>query len=456
MTKQTRKVLVAWLLIGLVVVLANSPQVRTFVNFPTYLRVTQGQDHTLDINLPLELYIKTDGRGLVEIAGEVVEENGWKRLAQKQLTLRPLKTGRTVLNLSLLGGMFQWRQIVVDVVPRMEVMAGGHSIGVLVRSKGLLVTGHAAIENEEGRSSPAFENGIVVGDVILQADGQVLRNAQQLAALVDQAGRRGSEVNLTIRRKNLLIEKTVRPVKHHPSGKYRIGLYVKDGTAGVGTLTYYDPKTRIYGALGHSITDGKTNLTLDLREGSIVEANISGIQTGSVGHPGEKLGVFAAREEPLGNIEKNTRFGIIGDLNTVPENPLFPTPVPIALMGEVKTGPAEIITVVKGKKLQRFEVKIREVFPQPNPAEKGLILEITDPNLLRITGGIIQGMSGSPIIQDNRLVGAVTHVMVNNPTRGYGVFIEWMLAESGLLPPEGSAARNDTGSKPFRRPRQAA
>jgi len=173
--------------------------------------------------------------------------------------------------------------------------------------------------------------------------------------------------------------------------------------------------------------------TVDNREkGRIVKADIQGIKPGKKGEPGEKIGIFNG-DELRGNIEINSHFGIFGRLNKPLDNPYYKNGIPIALSNQIKEGPAEIITVISGDKLEKFDIRILRVLPQHQPTGKGLVIQITDPRLLKATGGIIQGMSGSPIIQEGKLVGAVTHVFVNDPTKGYGCLAEWMLLEAGIV-----------------------
>lgn len=206
-----------------------------------------------------------------------------------------------------------------------------------------------------------------------------------------------------------------------------LGLYLKDPAAGVGTLTFWEPVRKVYGALGHMIA-GDIGAVLE-SEGRIVPAHIHGIQPGERGRPGEKLGIFEAGPA-LGTIEKNTGFGIFGTLLRAP-GPSQPL-VPVALAHEVRQGDAQMLTVVEGGKVEAFDVRVVSVQRQAKPGGKGLVIEVTDPRLIERTNGIVQGMSGSPILQGGKLIGAVTHVFINNPLRGYGVLAEWMVYEAGL------------------------
>ena len=203
-----------------------------------------------------------------------------------------------------------------------------------------------------------------------------------------------------------------------------MGLYIRDSAAGVGTLTFYDPVTKKYGALGHVISDVDTQKPIVVHDGHIVRSSVTSIEKGSNGDPGEKLANFSGNRDTLGTIEKNSSFGIFGTLkNTTLKNNIYDEKMPITLSTHVKEGPAKILTVVEGETVEQFDIEIVSSIPQKEPATKGMIIKVTDPKLIEATGGIVQGMSGSPIIQDGKLVGAVTHVFVNDPTSGYGCHI---------------------------------
>jgi stage IV sporulation protein B len=206
----------------------------------------------------------------------------------------------------------------------------------------------------------------------------------------------------------------------------------------VGTLTFFDPVTKKYGALGHVITNSETSEWLDLKDGKIVGAAVEGIQKGQRGKIGEKIGLFQGDRTMSGNIEKNTQYGIFGVLQTILPNKLYPNPVPVAVGGQIKEGPAQMLTVLDSENIEAFNVEIQTVFPQPRPDGKSFIIRVVDQKVLNRTGGIIQGMSGSPIVQDGKLVGAVTHVFINDPTRGYGISAELMMDEAGLFPSAGN------------------
>ncbi|MBM7552347.1 SpoIVB peptidase [Thalassobacillus pellis] len=324
------------------------------------------------------------------------------------------------------------KKINVDYLEDFKIMPGGQSIGVKLHTKGVLVVGHHQVRTGEAQVSPGEAAGIKVGDIILKVNGVELKEMADMAPIVKESGKENKDLQVTVKRGDKTFETKLSPTYDVKDEKYRIGLYIRDSAAGIGTMTFYDPKSKKYGALGHVISDMDTRKPIEIHEGTIVRSNVTSIQKGSEGVPGEKRAEFSATRDRIGDITKNSPFGIFGTLEQDISNGINKKPLPIALSHEVKEGPAKILTVVEGEEVQEFEVEVVSTVPQKHPATKGMIVKITDPELLKRTGGIVQGMSGSPIIQDGKLIGAVTHVFVNDPTSGYGVHIEWMLQEAGI------------------------
>lgn len=328
-----------------------------------------------------------------------------------------------------LFGIIPFKNSVVEVMPSMSLIPGGQSIGVTLQAKGVMVVGQAPVVSEDGKKHyPAKEAGISVGDIILKINDKDVRSDQDVANEIHEAGKKGI-VKVVIKHHNEIMEKRLTPVYCAETMRYRVGLFVRDEAAGVGTLTFYDPETAKYGALGHVINDADTNQPIDVLEGKVMASTIYAIEKGIKGHPGEKLGSFVANSLFKGSIEKNTVSGIFGTLNGELGNR---QPIPVGWSSEIKEGPAKIYTVIQGEKVEEFDVSIERIM-QNRSDSKNMIIEITDERLINETGGIVQGMSGSPIIQDGKIIGAVTHVFVNDSKRGYGVFIENMLKDAGLL-----------------------
>ena len=304
---------------------------------------------------------------------------------------------------------------------------GGQPVGILLRTDGILVVGYSPIQNEIKELHPAQSAGIQAGDIILSVNNIQVIHDDELAMLINELGAQGNDISLEIRRQNHTLHKIITPAYCEETNSYRIGLLIRDNAGGVGTLTFVEPKTMQYGALGHMIANNDTQLKLSILNGKLVAADIQGIKKGLPGTPGEKIGRFV-NNNALGSIEKNTSAGIFGTLTDshILSETVTTHPLPIASSDEVYPGSATIYTALDGMQVNSYDIEIEKV-NLTNRDGKNMVIQITDPELLRRTGGIVQGMSGSPIIQDGKLVGAVTHVLVNDPTRGYGIFIENML-----------------------------
>lgn len=389
--------------------------------------------------MPAHQYMMVGDKMPVNLSGLLAGNCSWhvegshSRLIGPDAQVVATAPGKMHLQLRLFN-LIPLRQLVVQVVPPVEVVPGGQSIGVLLHARGVIVVGQAPVTDENGsRVNPSARAGISQGDVILSINGQPVNGDRHTREEIDRLGSTGEPIMLEVKHGGKTFETRVEPILCPDTGRYRIGLFVRDSAAGVGTLTFYHPQSRSYGALGHLITDMTTAERIDLADGRIVSASVQGIHRGEKGHPGEKLGQFSADGRLTGNIEKNTLCGIFGHLDQAPSGSYYQEPIPLALSHQIRRGPAEILTVLQGSRVERFKIEIQEVMPQGKQDGKGMVIRITDTRLLNRTGGIIQGMSGSPIIQGGKLVGAVTHVFINDPARGYGVIAEWMLEEAGIL-----------------------
>lgn len=313
-----------------------------------------------------------------------------------------------------------------------KIIPGGQSIGVQLQTLGVLVVGHHFVQGKEGRLSPGEDAKVFVGDVITEINGNTINEMSEIKPFVIEAGKKNKTLKVTIKRGNETIETSLNPVLDEKEREYKIGLYIRDSAAGIGTMTFHDPESKRYGALGHVISDMDTKKPIEIVKGTIVGSSVTAIEKGNNGAPGEKQAKFSMDRNKLGSINKNTPHGIFGVLDMDISNGKYDQPLEITRPHEVKKGPAKILTVVDGEKVEEFDIEIISTVPQKEPDIKGMVIKITDPSLLSRTGGIIQGMSGSPIIQGGKIVGAVTHVFVNDPTSGYGVHIEWMLSDTEI------------------------
>ena len=312
---------------------------------------------------------------------------------------------------------------------RIFVVPGGQSVGVQLRTKGLYVVGFHFIETDTERISPGEAAGLLPGDVITRVNGRKVMEPQAIRPYVQKAADQKKSVKLTVLRGKKTMDLSIKPVKDSGTNISKLGLYIKNKTAGIGTLTFYEPKTKKFGALGHVISDLQSGKPFAPVKGTLYPAQITGIKKAVEGVPGEKTADIPI-EEKWGNVTSNTPFGLFGTL----ERDLDGAKIyPAAHPDEVQEGPAQIWTVTKDHKIETYDISIIRTVQQTKPAIKGMIIKMTDPRLIDKTGGIVQGMSGSPILQNGRVVGAVTHVFVNDPLSGYGVHIDWMLKDAGLL-----------------------
>lgn len=310
---------------------------------------------------------------------------------------------------------------------RYMLIPGGDAIGIKIQTDGLVVVDTYQVNTAEGTINPAKDAGIMKGDLILAVNNQkvsTIEEYKEQLLLAEQS----KQMILTINRQGKTSHLTVHPVIS-TDGVMTTGLYLRDKLAGIGTLTFIDPNSHKYGALGHEIIDQDTNQLVSIKNGEIINSNVVSVRKATSGKPGEKVADILF-DDKLGTLEKNNNFGIYGVMSSKLHNQK--DLMPIAYINEVKAGPAQILTVLNGNKVEAFDINITEVNMQTQKAIKGIKYTVTDERLLNQTGGIVQGMSGSPIIQDGKIVGAVTHVLVHDSTMGYGIFIEWMLQESGI------------------------
>jgi stage IV sporulation protein B len=308
---------------------------------------------------------------------------------------------------------------------------GGQPIGVKLNTKGVLVVALSDIKTEKDKiTSPAALAGVQIGDNITKINNFSIKNSEDVQKQINNS--KGKKLKVIIERKGEELEKTIKPVKNIEDDNFKIGLWVRDCTAGVGTLTFYDEKTGTFAALGHPITDIDTGTILNISSGEIVPSSIVSVKKGLKGNPGELKGIFTDEDKVLGKIQKNTQCGIFGKSNNKLLNRNI-KPMKIALRNEIKEGPAEILTTIDGEEPKLYDIQIEKLLSQDSPGPKSMVIKITDSVLLEKTGGIVQGMSGSPIIQEGKIIGAVTHVLINKPDTGYGIYIEWMLKDANIL-----------------------
>ncbi|WP_152394045.1 SpoIVB peptidase [Paenibacillus guangzhouensis] len=419
------------LLVFFVCMLSTTAPFQYFSTFPSEIRLFSGQQKELRLDMPVMAQAVIDRPDVIQVNGTAQPSQNVS--LREPIRLKTQQSGQAELKLRLFGKI-PLKTVKVNVVPDLKVIPGGQTIGVKVKSAGILVVGHHLVAVKGQRKvSPGEDANIQMGDLITRMNGKYLNDVTKVAPIVNAAGESKQPIELTIKRNQSEFTTKLVPAYDVEEKTWRLGLYIRDSAAGVGTLTFYAPDQGVFGALGHVITDMDTQTPIVVGDGEIVQSNVTSISKSQNGEPGEKKAYFLKESKVLGNVERNTHFGIFGKMKENPDHSLFKEGIPVAFAEDVKIGPAQILTVIEGQQVERFDIEIAHVTHQSSPATKGMVIRITDPRLIDKTGGIVQGMSGSPIIQNGKLIGAVTHVFVNDPKSGYGCFIEWMLQDAGVM-----------------------
>lgn len=334
--------------------------------------------------------------------------------------------GTFELNLNLFGTI-PVKEIDVNVIPKTKVVQMGNLIGAKLYTSGVLVVGMSEIQGDDQQKHKPYEgSGIEEGDMIVEMDSKKIANTDELVETVNSS--KGKVIQIKYVRNDETITTSIQPIKSEDN-EYKLGLWVRDAAAGVGTLTFYEPSTGKFAALGHGIVDVDTGDIINIANGELVTSNLVAIKKGEKGTPGEIKGSIDSGVT-IGNISKNTNFGVFGlvsnknnlNLNGAKE-------YEVALRSEIQTGEAEIICELENGKKEKYKIEISKIYTSNNYDNKSMMIKITDERLLQKTGGIIQGMSGSPIIQNGKFVGAITNVLVSDPTTGYAIFGDLMVKQ---------------------------
>lgn len=391
---------------------------------PEKIWLMEGKTGEYDFALPFTLRIDSDEIQASASHNPPLPADQVEISLQEPFSLSSDETGEYEATLSLFG-VFPIRKVTIGVMEQTELIAGGEPVGIYLHTDGILVLGCGRFALPEGGTDCPAENILRTGDYILEVNGVNVYEKEDIIREVQRA--KSNPVQLTIRRRDVKTVVTVRP-KCSADGTYRLGVWIRDDTAGIGTVTYINPATGEYGALGHGVADGDTGKLLLASSGTLYPAEILSVIRGEAGAPGELVGTLnRSVMQQMGDIRKNTGFGIFGTLSDFKMTDADRC-YEIALRQEVKKGNATVLCGFEGKILE-YSIEIERVNLGADD-NKGITIRVTDPELIAKTGGIVQGMSGSPIIQDGKLVGAVTHVLIRDPLRGYGTFIEDMLAAS--------------------------
>ncbi len=342
--------------------------------------------------------------------------------AEAEKSLAP-SSGSSTGSLMMLGSI-PVKDVELKVEEEKEVIVSGQPFGIKLFTEGVLVVGTGEVETGSASVNPGEDAGLMVGDIVMSIDGQPVNSNEETAKIIENCD--GGAVNVHCIRNGVDMDFVLRPAQSALDGRYKAGLWVRDSTAGIGTMTFVDPQTGVYGGLGHGVCDVDTGKLMPMSDGEIVPVKICGITKGLPGEAGELLGFFTDAQ-CMGTLNRNTAAGVYGRLSQTLSTGKR---MSVAYKQNIIKGKAQILSTISGNEARLYDITIEKVnYDKDNPT-KNMVIRITDPELLKLTGGIVQGMSGSPIIQNGKLVGAVTHVFVNDPTSGYGIFAENMINQS--------------------------
>lgn len=401
-----------------------------YEQIPQNIKLRMGEEQVFDMGLPVSGEIKKMENSSQEDPVTVSSQNASNIPADSihidLLTPVTMKASDSLSSYQMdlkLFGFIPFKQVNIEVIRDLELTPVGLPIGIYLETDGVLVIGVGSFVSLSGQEVSPSQYLLKTGDYITEIDGREVTGKNAFIRAVENSG--GEPVLLTIRRGGEEFEVSADPVQNQ-NGKYKLGIWVRDNAQGVGTMTFVD-KDGNFGALGHGISDVDTSLVMELYSGTLYRTEIIAIRKGVKGNPGEMTGMIEYTDRNiLGTVEDNTERGIFGVCNEKMLSKIETEPVPIALKQEAEPGNAQILCTVD-ETTSYYDIEITELHPDYGNINKSIVLKITDPDLIEKTGGIVQGMSGSPIIQNGKIIGAVTHVLVNDPTRGYGIFIEDML-----------------------------
>lgn len=387
----------------------------TWEKIPASIRIKAGSEQELSLNVPVMGEIYSSYRE----KEEVIPVN-----LSRPVTVMANRMQEYTMDVKLFG-VIPFKTVNVQVIPDKMLVPAGVPIGIYVKTDGILVIAQGDFEGMDHTRKEPAKHLLQAGDYILKADEQGVASKADFTKKISESG--GRDMVLTIRREEEIFDIKVHP-EQNVNGEYKLGIWIRDNAQGVGTMTYLDEDAS-FGALGHGINDTDTALLMEVKGGSLYKTEIIAIKKGQGGTPGELTGVIDYNlSNKIGTIDTNSVEGIFGTVDLKGADAVSREAMPIGLKQDVEPGKAQILCCVDGEKIPKsYDVNIKAVHLDHDNINRGIELEVTDAALLEQTGGIVQGMSGSPIIQNGKLVGAVTHVLVNDPTRGYGIFIENML-----------------------------
>ncbi len=387
---------------------------------PDTLTLTEGEAQSIQLRLPVTAKVEEETAAVLEITSQAALPV--EATSVFSFTAEPVSAGTAKVTFYLFDSL-PIKTVEANVLPQKELVAVGKTVGVTMDTDGLLVLGTGSVITSSGQAEYPCKDVLQAGDLLLAANGIALENKEQLTELI--ADGQGKEITFSVDRNGTEKEICVTPVFSGADQGYKIGAWIRDSIQGIGTVTYYDPQTNAFGALGHGVYDVDTGDLMVIKGGRLTSSVVTEVKKGVAGEPGELTGSLDL-STTLGKISSNTEWGIYGEGE---QSELFAgESYPVAAESQIHEGEAEIISCVDGDVPKHYQIMIQDVNVYSKDKSKALQIEITDEALLQKTGGIVQGMSGSPIVQDGKIIGALTHVLVNDPTRGYGISIQTMLA----------------------------
>lgn len=409
----------------------------TWEKIPASIRIKAGVSQKLDLKVPVkgEVYLeRVEEQEAVPAAGmqmESIKESAAETESLKINLSRPVTLWANQMQTYKMDvklfGVIPFKTVDVQVIPDEMLIPAGVPIGIYVKTDGIMVIAEGEFESADHTRKEPAKHILQAGDYILKVDGEDAGTKAQFMETV--ANSDGNEMILTIRRNEEIFDVKVKP-EQNVNGEYKLGIWIRDNAQGVGTMTYLEPDNS-FGALGHGINDTDTTLLMEVKSGSLYKTEIVAVKKGQDGTPGELTGVIDYNlDNKIGTVDVNSAGGIFGTLNADAAKSVQSEAMPIGLKQEVELGNAQIQCCVDGCTTpQLYDIEITAIHLDHDNVNRGLELHVMDPDLLEQTGGIVQGMSGSPILQNGKIIGAVTHVLVNDPARGYGIFIENMLSQ---------------------------
>lgn len=407
-----------WLLFISLIVIILIGYISIALFFPSNITIRRGETSLLDFDLPLKGDLFVQDMAVSVNSDKTVTDNITLDLKDPVL-LKAENSGKALLKLSFWG--VPLKNSTITVLPDMNLYPGGQAIGLELETDGVLVLGTGEVRLSSGKYESPCRGVLKSGDLIKKADGITLTDKESLINYIEGCNK--EKVQLTVERNDQTLTLDVTPVISSESKKKKLGIWVRDSTQGIGTLTCYDSNGNFY-ALGHPVTDVDTGNIMKIREGKLMPTEITSVNKGEKGSPGELVG-NTNKSQKIGEVTNNTICGISGKFFSQPSSNT--TTYDIALKNEVKEGEATILVTTEGSEVKPYSINIESTSSLSSDKSKAMTIQITDNDLIEKTGGIVQGMSGAPIIQNGKLVGAVTHVFIQNPTKGYAIYLEDMI-----------------------------